>query len=60
MAKVDVIAWGGLTIAALGLFIQLYFAIAKNKREKIEHEMRKAEYEQRMDNLRGECRVKQD
>ena len=59
-AKVDVLAWGGLIIAALGLLIQLYFAIQKNKREKLDFEMRKIEHAQRMDNLRGECRVKQD
>lgn len=53
LTKVDVIAWGGLFIAACGLLIQLYFAIAKNKREKVEHEMRKAEYFQRMKNLKG-------
>lgn len=59
-AKVDVIAWGGLAIAALGLLIQLYFAIAKNKREKRDAELREIEHKQRMDNLREECRVKQD
>lgn len=58
ITKVDFIAWGGLAIAALGLLIQLYFAIAKNKREKIEHQMRKAEYEQRMKNLKEERNVK--
>lgn len=60
VAKVDVIAWGGLCIAAIGLLIQLYFAIAKNNREKVDLEMRKAEHAQRMKNLRGECDVKQD
>lgn len=60
LAKIDVIAWGGLGIAVIGLIIQFYFAVAKNKREKIEHEMRKAEYEQRMRNLKGDCNVKQD
>ncbi len=60
LAKVDVIAWGGLAIAALGLLIQLYFAIQKNKREKREAELREIEHTQRMANLRGECRVKQD
>lgn len=60
LAKVDVIAWGGLCIAAVGLLIQLYFAIARNQREKVEHEMRKAEYQQRMKNLKGDCDVKQD
>lgn len=54
LMKVDVIAWGGLIVAVLGLLIQLHFAIAKNKREKIEHEMRKAEYQQRMKKLKGE------
>ncbi len=60
VAKVDVIAWGGLAIAAIGLLIQLYFAIAKNKREKRDAELREIEHKQRMANLRGECRVKQD
>lgn len=60
VAKVDIIAWGGLAIAALGLLIQLYFAIAKNKREKRDAELREIEHKQRMANLRGECRVKQD
>lgn len=60
VAKVDVIAWGGLAIAALGLLIQLYFAIQKNKREKRDAELREIEHKQRMANLRGECRVKQD
>ncbi|RDF59559.1 holin, partial [Acinetobacter baumannii] len=44
-AKIDVIAWGGLVIAALGLAVQLYFAWARNRREKVEHKLRKAEYE---------------
>lgn len=57
-AKIDVIAWGGLCIAAVGLLIQLYFAILKNRREKVEHEMRKAEYELRMQNLKGDCNAK--
>lgn len=60
IAKIDVIAWGGLFIAAVGLGIQIYFAVLKNRREKIEHEMRKAEYQLRMENLKGECNVKQD
>ncbi len=30
--KIDVIAWGGLIIAAIGLIIQLYFAVQKNRR----------------------------
>ncbi|HCT9558686.1 holin [Acinetobacter baumannii] len=59
-AKIDVIAWGGLLIAALGLAIQIYFAIQKNRREKVEHEMRKAEYKLRIENLKGSCDVKQD
>ncbi|MGQ1657397.1 holin [Acinetobacter baumannii] len=59
-AKIDVIAWGGLFIAALGLVIQIYFAIARNRREKVEHEMRKAEYKLRIKNLKGDCDVKQD
>lgn len=60
VAKVDVFAWGGLIIAAIGLAIQFYFAFQKNRREKIEHEMRKAEYKLRIDNLKGGCDVKQD
>ncbi|HHX4929331.1 TPA: holin [Acinetobacter baumannii] len=60
IAKIDVIAWGGLFIAALGLVIQIYFAIARNRREKVEHEMRKAEYKLRIKNLKGDCDVKQD
>jgi len=52
LAKVDVIAWGGLTVAVLGLLMQLYFAIARNRREKAEHEMRKIEYAQRLKNLK--------
>ncbi|WP_277561360.1 holin [Acinetobacter beijerinckii] len=59
-AKIDVIAWGGLVIAVLGLAIQVFFAVLKNKREKVEHEMRKAEYKLRIENLKGECDVKQD
>lgn len=55
IAKIDVIAWGGLIIAAIGLGIQAYFAVQKNRREKIEHEMRKAEYQLRIKNLKGEC-----
>lgn len=57
-AKIDVIAWGGLIIAAIGLAIQLYFAVQKNRREKIEHEMRKTEYKLRIKNLKGGCDVK--
>ncbi|MGM7375663.1 holin, partial [Acinetobacter baumannii] len=57
---IDVIAWGGLLIAALGLVIQIYFAVQKNRREKVEHEMRKAEYELRIKKLKGDCNVKQD
>lgn len=53
--KVDLIAWGGLAIAAVGLLIQLYFAIIKNKREKVEHEMRVAEYELRKEKLMEQC-----
>jgi hypothetical protein len=60
VAKVDVFAWGGLIIAAIGLAIQFYFAVQKNRREKIEHEFRKAEYELRIKNLKGDCNVKQD
>ena len=59
-AKIDVIAWGGLVIAVLGLAIQVFFAVLKNKREKVEHEMRKAEYKLRIKNLKGDCDVKQD
>ncbi len=51
---------GGLLIAALGLAIQIYFAVQKNRREKVEHEMRKAEYKLRIENLKGNCDVKQD
>ncbi|MEN8283564.1 holin [Acinetobacter gerneri] len=51
LAKVDVIAWGGLCIALAGLFIQLYFAVAKNRREEIEHELR-------VKKLEGKCNVK--
>jgi len=56
-AKIDVIAWGGLIIAILGLGIQLYFAVQKNRREKVEHEMRKAEYNLRIQDLKGDCHV---
>jgi hypothetical protein len=59
-AKIDVIAWGGLIVAAIGLVIQLYFAIARNRREKVEHEMRTTEYKLRIKNLKGECSAKQD
>ncbi|HFX6173830.1 TPA: holin [Acinetobacter baumannii] len=59
-AKIDVIAWGGLFIAALGLVIQIYFAIARNRRERVEHKLRKAEYELRIEKLKGDCNVKQD
>ncbi|MGQ1233055.1 holin [Acinetobacter baumannii] len=59
-AKIDVIAWGGLVIAALGLAVQLYFAWARNRREKVEHKLRKAEYELRIQKLKGDCDVKQD
>ncbi|WHR58399.1 holin [Acinetobacter haemolyticus] len=55
IAKIDVIAWGGLIIAAVGLAIQFYFAIARNRREKVEHEMRKAEYQLRIEKLKGDC-----
>ncbi|MFI8065951.1 holin, partial [Acinetobacter baumannii] len=55
-----VIAWGGLFIAALGLVIQIYFAIARNRRERVEHKLRKAEYELRIEKLKGDCNVKQD
>lgn len=60
IAKIDVIAWGGLIIATIGLMIQLYFAVQKNRREKIEHEMKKAEHKLRVQNLKGECDVKQN
>ena len=56
IAKVDVIAWGGLTVAIVGLIIQFYFSIQRNKREQIEHEMRIAEYRQRMKNLKSELK----
>ena len=56
-AKIDVIAWGGLIIAAISLAIQLYFAVQKNRREKVEHEMRKTEYQLRIKNLKGGCDV---
>ena len=58
LTKVDVIAWGGLGIAFIGLFIQLYFAVVKNKREKVEHEMRRAEHKLRVQKLQDECNVK--
>ncbi|MEG8265801.1 hypothetical protein MKR65_06910 [Acinetobacter baumannii] len=51
---------GGLVIAALGLAVQLYFAWARNRREKVEHKLRKAEYELRIQKLKGDCNVKQD
>ena len=54
LAKVDVIAWGGLSVAVIGLLIQFYFSIQRNKREQVEHEMRTAEYQQRMKNLKSE------
>ncbi|WP_151768887.1 holin [Acinetobacter colistiniresistens] len=60
MAKVDVFAWGGLIIAAIGLGIQFYFAVQKNRREKVEHELKKAEYKLRIDNLKGDCDANQD
>ena len=50
-AKIDVIGWFGLTIAALGLITQVYFAIARNRREKEVHELT-------MKKLEGECNVK--
>lgn len=56
-AKIDVIAYGGLFIAVIGLFIQLYFAIAKNRREKIEHELRKTELNLNIKKLEGKCDV---
>lgn len=58
--NIDVIAWGGLAIAAIGLLIQLFFALLKNRREKVEHEMRKTEYELRIQALKGNRNVKQD
>ncbi|WP_111884599.1 MULTISPECIES: holin [unclassified Acinetobacter] len=60
LAKVDVIAWGGLSVAVIGLIIQFYFSIQRNKREQTEHEMRKAEYEQRMQNLKREVKREAD
>lgn len=60
LAKVDVIAWAGLCVALIGLFIQLYFAIAKNRREKVEHEMRKEEHQLRVKKLREEYNVNKD
>ncbi|HFI1121246.1 TPA: holin, partial [Acinetobacter baumannii] len=44
----------------LGLVIQIYFAVQKNRREKVEHKLRKAEYELRIKKLKGDCNVKQD
>lgn len=60
IAKIDVIAWGGLFIAVIGLAIQFYYAWKKNQRETIEHEMRKAEYELRKKRLQGGRNVEQD
>ena len=60
IAKIDVIAWGGLIIAAIGLAIQFYFAVQRNRREKVEHDMRKAEYLLRIKNLKGDCNVKHE
>ncbi|NNP68976.1 holin [Acinetobacter sp. Ac_5812] len=61
MAKVDVFAWGGLIIAALGLGIQLFFAVQKNRREKLEHEMRTTESKLRIKKLTEDCsNAKQD
>jgi len=60
LGNIDFIAWAGLCVALIGLFIQLYFAIAKNRREKVEHEMRKAEHQLRLKKLREECNVKKD
>lgn len=59
LGKVDVIAWGGLCIAFFGLLIQFYFAIAKNRREKLEHEMRMDEYRARKNNLKKEIQNEQ-
>ncbi|MPW44728.1 holin [Acinetobacter guerrae] len=60
MAQVDVIAWGGLFIAACGLLIQLYFAIGRNRREKIEHQMKITEHQIRVERLKGGNDVEQD
>lgn len=60
IAKIDVMAWGGLIIAFLGLLIQLYFAIARNKREKAESKLRQDEYKIRINRLKEGCDVKQD
>jgi len=57
LGKIDVIAWGGLIAAVFGLLIQLYFAIAKNRREKAEHEMRKTEHQLRVQKLKDDCNV---
>lgn len=53
-AKIDVIAWGGLIIAVIGLAIQIYFAVQKNRREKIVHEMEKMERRLRIEQLKKE------
>lgn len=54
------IAWGGLFVAVVGLVIQLCFAIVRNLREKVEHEMRNAEYKLRIKSLKGESNPKQN
>lgn len=60
-AKIDVIAWGGLAIAVAGLIIQLFFAILKNRRERVEHKMRTTESKLRIQKLKKECgHVEQD
>ena len=51
---------GGLIFAACGLLIQLYFAIARNRREKIEHDMKVTEHLIRVERLKGDKDVKQD
>lgn len=48
---VNWIGWIGVGVAVLGLLINLYFSVQRNKREQREHEAR-------MKELEGRCNVK--
>ena len=52
------IGWLSLAIAFCGLIVTTITSYKKNKREQVEHELRKKESELRIRALEGQCNVK--
>lgn len=58
LAGFNWIGWLSLIIALCGLIVTTVTSYKKNKREQVEHELRKKEYDLRIKALEGQCNVK--